>query len=98
MSQDSAQPLKIGLRLEIYRAAKLDLPVALVQRAEALGFHSVWSAEAYGADAMTPLAYLAAVTSQIKLGTAVAQVAARPPTALAMAASDHRRDWRAADG
>jgi F420-dependent oxidoreductase-like protein len=86
MSQDSAPPLKIGLRLEIYRAAKLDLPVALVQRAEALGYHSVWSAEAYGADAMTPLAYLAAVTSQIKLGTAVAQVAARPPTALAMAA------------
>jgi F420-dependent oxidoreductase-like protein len=86
MSQDSAQPLKIGLRLEIYRAAQLELPVAMVQRAETLGFHSVWSAEAYGADALTPLAYLAAVTSHIKLGTAVAQVAARPPTALAMAA------------
>jgi F420-dependent oxidoreductase-like protein len=86
MPQDPAQALKIGLRLAIYRAARLDLPVALVQRAEALGFHSVWSAEAYGADATTPLAYLAAVTSRIKLGTAVAQVAARPPTALAMAA------------
>jgi F420-dependent oxidoreductase-like protein len=86
MAQDSSPALKIGLRLEVYRAAQLKLPVALVQRAEALGYHSVWSAEAYGADALTPLAYLAAVTSHIKLGTAVAQVAARPPTALAMAA------------
>src|SRR3569833_2295538 len=81
-----APSLKLGLRLEVYRAAHLKLPVELVQKAEALGYHSVWSAEAYGADAMTPLAYLAAVTSEIKLGTAVAQVAARPPTALAMAA------------
>jgi F420-dependent oxidoreductase-like protein len=78
--------LKLGLRLEVYRAAEATLPVALVQQAEALGYHSVWSAEAYGVDAMTPLAYLAAVTDSIKLGTAVAQVAARPPTALAMAA------------
>jgi F420-dependent oxidoreductase-like protein len=80
------QPLKLGYRLEVYRAAQLRLPVALIQRAEQLGYHSVWSAEAYGADALTPLAYIAAVTKSIKLGTAVAQVAARPPTALAMAA------------
>src|ERR1700760_3593909 len=86
MGQKSSPVLKIGLRLEVYRAAHLELPVQLVQRAEALGYHSVWSAEAYGADALTPLAYLAAVTRRIKLGTAVAQVAARPPTALAMAA------------
>ena len=60
--------------------------MALIQQAEALGYHSVWSAEAYGADALTPLAYIAAVTRHIKLGTAIAQVAARPPTTLAMAA------------
>lgn len=86
MAPTSAPELKLGLRLEVYRAAKLALPVALVRQAEALGYHSVWSAEAYGADALTPLAYLAAVTKHIKLGTAIAQVAARPPTALAMAA------------
>ena len=82
----ASSSLQLGLRLEVYRAAHLKLPVELVQQAEALGYHSVWSAEAYGADALTPLAYLAAVTSRIKLGTAVAQVAARPPTALGMAA------------
>jgi F420-dependent oxidoreductase-like protein len=86
MAPNASPPLQLGFRLEIYRAARLTLPVALIQQAEALGYHSVWSAEAYGADALTPLAYLAAVTRHIKLGTAIAQVAARPPTALAMAA------------
>ena len=44
----------------------------------------MWSAEAYGSDALSPLAYLAAFTDRIKLGTAVVQLAARPPTTLAM--------------
>jgi F420-dependent oxidoreductase-like protein len=44
----------------------------------------VWTAEAYGSDALSPLAYLAAVTDRIKLGTAIAQLAARPPATLAM--------------
>jgi alkanesulfonate monooxygenase SsuD/methylene tetrahydromethanopterin reductase-like flavin-dependent oxidoreductase (luciferase family) len=48
----------------------MTLPVELVQRAEALGFDSVWTAEAYGSDATSPLAYLAAVTERIRLGTA----------------------------
>jgi F420-dependent oxidoreductase-like protein len=78
--------MKIALRLELYRAAKVEVPVALVQAAEDLGYHSVWSAEAYGADALTPLAYLAAFTKRIKLGTGIAQVAARPPATLAMQA------------
>jgi len=52
--------------------------------AERLGFDSVWTAEAYGSDAITPLAYLAAKTSRIRLGTAVAQVAGRPPAMCAM--------------
>ena len=86
MAPNTSPPLQLGFRLEVYRAAQLTLPVALIQQAEALGYHSVWSAEAYGADALTPLAYLAAVTRHIKLGTAIAQVAARPPTTLAMAA------------
>ena len=79
-------PLKLGFRLEVYRAAELKLPMDTIREAEALGYHSVWSAEAYGVDALTPLAYIAGFTSEIKLGTAVCQVAARPPTTLAMAA------------
>jgi F420-dependent oxidoreductase-like protein len=76
--------LKLGLRLEFFRRARLDLPYDLVRRAEDLGFHSVWTAEAYGADALTPLAAIAPMTNRIKLGTAVVQLAARPPATLAM--------------
>lgn len=76
--------MKLAYRLELYRAARLDVPVETVRRAEELGYHSVWTAEAYGTDALSPLAYLAAVTRRIKLGTAVAQLAARPPATLAM--------------
>ena len=76
--------MKLAYRLELYRAARLEVPVATVRRAEELGYHSVWTAEAYGTDALSPLAYLAALTTRIKLGTAVAQLAARPPATLAM--------------
>ncbi len=76
--------LHLALRLNLYRSAKLTVPVDLVQAADDLGYHSVWSAEAYGADALSPLAYLAALTRRIKLGTAIAQLAARPPATLAM--------------
>jgi F420-dependent oxidoreductase-like protein len=58
----------------------------LILEAERLGFYSVWSAEAYGSDAVTPLAYIAAFTTKIKLGTAIIQMPARTPTATAMAA------------
>jgi F420-dependent oxidoreductase-like protein len=54
--------------------------------AERLGFTSVWTAEAWGSDALTPLAYLAAKTERIALGTSVVQLAARTPTATAMSA------------
>jgi hypothetical protein len=50
--------MKLGLAIG-YSGAHLDVPVALVQRAEELGYDSVWSAEAYGSDAITPLAFLA---------------------------------------
>ena len=76
--------MKLGLGLDDYNKPRLRPDVAAVQRAEAVGFHSVWTAEAYGADALSPLAYLAALTSRIKLGTAVVQVAARTPAATAM--------------
>ncbi len=78
--------MKLGLGLDLYRGAVLEVPVAQVQLAERLGFHSVWTAEAYGSDALSPLAFLAAHTTDIKLGTSVVQLAARTPAATAMAA------------
>ncbi|OZE90751.1 LLM class F420-dependent oxidoreductase [Rhodococcus sp. 14-2686-1-2] len=54
--------------------------------AEAEGVESFWTAETYGSDALTPLAWWGASTERISLGTAVCQMAARTPTALAMAA------------
>src|SRR5262245_35270298 len=76
--------MKLGLALG-YSGAHLQLPVERVQLAERLGFDSVWTAEAYGSDAVTPLAYLAAVTKRIRLGTGIMQLAARTPAAAAMA-------------
>ncbi len=76
--------MKIALGLDLYRGATLEMPVAQVRLAESLGFHSVWTAEAYGSDALSPLAYLAAVTDRIKLATGVVQIAARTPAATAM--------------
>jgi hypothetical protein len=52
-----------------------------------LGYDSVWSAEAYGSDAITPLAFLAAKTNRIKLGTGIMQLAARTPANAAMSAA-----------
>jgi len=58
--------------------------VETTKLAEELGFDSVWSAESWGSDAFSPLAFLAAHTSRIKLGTSVVQLAGRTPTATAM--------------
>lgn len=78
--------MKLGLSIGYSRAA-LDIPVKLVQRAEELGYDSVWTAEAYGSDAVTPLAFLAAHTKRIKLGTGIMQLAARTPANAAMSAA-----------
>jgi F420-dependent oxidoreductase-like protein len=61
--------------------------LALVQDADAAGFHSVWAAEAYGSDAATVLAWLAAQTSQIKIGSAIFQMPGRSPAMTAMTAA-----------
>jgi F420-dependent oxidoreductase-like protein len=60
--------------------------VDFVVEADRLGAHSVWVPEAWGQDALTPLAYLAARTSTIKLGSGIVQVGGRTPANLAMAA------------
>ncbi len=57
-----------------------------IKEAERLGFDSVWTAEAYGSDALSPLAWWGAHTERIKLGTAIMQMSARTPAATAMAA------------
>src|ERR1700704_4257630 len=59
----------------------------VVQEAERLGYDSVWAAEAYGSDAATVLAFLAAGTSTIKLGSAIFQMPARSPAMTAMTAA-----------
>src|SRR5438105_15011334 len=58
----------------------------LIEEAERLGFDSVWSAEAYGSDAVTTLAWVAARTHRIDVGTAIMQIPARTPAAAAMTA------------
>jgi len=77
--------MKLGLSIG-YSGAELKLPVEKILLAERLGFDSVWTAEAYGSDAITPLAFLAAMTKRIRLGTGIMQLAARPPATAAMAA------------
>ena len=62
-----------------------DLSTYVIE-AERMGVHSVWSAEAWGFDGATPLAYLAAKTSTIKLGTGILQLGARTPANLAVTA------------
>jgi F420-dependent oxidoreductase-like protein len=65
--------------------------VRLAEEADRLGFDSVWTSEAWGADAVTPLAWIAARTERIALGTAIMQMPARTPAATAMtvATLDH---------
>ena len=84
--------LSLGLQLGYWGAlAPGNHHTELAQEAERLGFDSVWTAESWGNDCFTPLAWIGAQTSTIRLGTSVAQLSARTPTACAMAtlALDH---------
>ncbi|SPF06071.1 LLM class F420-dependent oxidoreductase [Streptomyces sp. MA5143a] len=76
--------MRLGLALGYWGRGPSADHVPLVQEAERLGYDSVWTAESWGSDAFTPLTWIAAHTSRIKLGTAVAQMAARSPTTTAM--------------
>ena len=70
--------------------------VEAVKEADKLGFHSLWTAEAYGSDALTPLAWWGSQTTNIKLGTGIMQMSARTPAATAMSAMtlDHLSNGR----
>src|SRR3954451_7784492 len=76
--------MRLGLALGYWGRGPSPDHVALAQEAERLGYHSVWTAGSWGSDAFTPLTWIAAQTSTIGLGTAVAQMAARSPTTTAM--------------
>ena len=88
--------LKLGYNTGYWSAGPPNGALEAVQEAERLGFNSVWTAEAYGSDALTPLAWWGAQTQNIQLGTAIMQMSARTPTAAAMAAitMDHLSDGR----
>ena len=76
--------MKLGLQLGYWGAGPPPNLLEMAQEAENLGFDSVWSAEAWGNDAFTPLCWIGAQTKKIKLGTAVVQLSGRTPTSCAM--------------
>ena len=77
--------MRLGLGLG-YSGARVHVDLQAVQDAERLGYHSVWTAESYGSDAVVPLAWVGALTYRIHLGTAIVQMAARTPAMTAMTA------------
>ena len=77
--------MRLGLNLG-YSGSAMGMDLTLVQEADRLGFHSVWSAEAYGSDAVTPLTWVAARTERIRVGTAIMQIAGRTPVLTATTA------------
>ena len=88
--------LKLGLMTGYWGAQPPKNLIDLAQRAESLGYCGFFTAEAYGSDALTPLAWVGAHTKKIKLGTAIVQISARTPTATAMHALtlDHLSEGR----
>jgi F420-dependent oxidoreductase-like protein len=79
-----ANPLKLGVQFGYWQRGPHPGFVEVAQEAERLGFDSVWTAEAWGSDAFTPLAWIGARTQRIKLGTAIVQMSARTPASTAM--------------
>jgi F420-dependent oxidoreductase-like protein len=81
-----AHDLKLALSVGYWSGGPPQGMQETILEAERLGFASVWTAEAYGSDALLPLAWWGAATSTIKLGTGIVQISARTPAASAMAA------------
>jgi F420-dependent oxidoreductase-like protein len=69
-----------------YTPAAVSVPLAEIEAAEALGYDSVWTSEAYGSDAVSTAAWILARTTRIRVGTAIMQMPARTPTCTAMTA------------
>ncbi len=77
--------MRLGLMIG-FSSRRVTLPMDMILEAERLGFHAVWTSEAWGADAVTPLAWIGAKTDTIRLGTAIMQMPARTPATTAMTA------------
>ena len=75
--------MKLGFLLG-YSGKEISVPIELIQQAESVGFDSVWTAEAYGNDAVTTASWILAQTKKIKVGTAIMQMPARTPAMCAM--------------
>ena len=76
----------ISIGSAYYNGEDWDQLVDYTMRADRLGVDQAWSAEAWGMDAIVPLAYLAAKTERIKMGTGILQISARVPSMIAMTA------------
>ncbi len=81
-----ASDLKLGLNTGYWSAGPPHGVEEAVAEADRLGYDSIWTAEAYGSDALTPLAWWGSKTDRVRLGTAIMQMSARQPAAAAMAA------------
>jgi F420-dependent oxidoreductase-like protein len=77
--------MKLGV-LAGYSPATMSVPMDHIKHAESLGFSSVWTAEAWGSDAVSPAAWILAQTEKIKVGTAIMQMPGRTPAMTAMTA------------
>ena len=78
--------MKTSVGLGAYGRTGIKELTEYVRAAEKLGVDAVWSAEAWGTDAVTSLAYLAGQTEKIRLGTGIMQISARAPSMTAMTA------------
>jgi F420-dependent oxidoreductase-like protein len=85
VAAEEARHVKLGLHLGYWGSGPVDMS-PLVRAAEESGFDSIWSAEAYGSDAVVTLTWYAAQTTRINVGTAIMQMPARSPAATAMTA------------
>jgi F420-dependent oxidoreductase-like protein len=88
--------MRLGLGMGYWSSGPPAGAAEQIAAAERLGFDCIWTAEAYGSDALTPLAWWGAATSEIGLGTSICQLSARTPAAMAMAAMtmDHLSNGR----
>ena len=78
--------MRLGIAVG-YSGSRVSLDMALIREADRLGYHVVWTAEAYGSDTVTPLAFIAGQTERIHLGSGIMQMPARTPAMTAMTAT-----------
>ncbi len=77
--------MKLGILMG-YSGKHIQIPIDQIRAAEAIGFDSIWTAEAYGNDAVTAATWILAQTEKIRVGTAIMQMPARTPAMCAMTA------------